>query len=119
MIPVLICAVVAQTLGFVLLVRAWKERDALFIQASEKRDRDLIEGSRRRDADFIAAWTERDQRERDERQLLLQRIQAPDEAITQHAIETDDGEPLLHVPMDDEVEFAKAREALYGLREAA
>lgn len=119
MIPVLICALVAQALGFVLLVRAWRDRDKLLLEAVQKRDQDFIEATRLRDGDFIAAWRERDQRERDERQLLLQRIQAPDEAITQLAIEMDKGDPLLHVPMDDEVEFAKAREALFGLREVA
>jgi hypothetical protein len=47
-----------------------------------------------------------------ERQMLLQRIQAPEQAVVDHS--TGQGELTLHIPFDDDEETFLAREQMNG-----
>lgn len=53
-------------------------------------------------AGFLWLLDRRDQRERDERQALLQRIQSPEAAVAQHAQQYTLPSPVDAMPMTDE-----------------
>jgi hypothetical protein len=66
-------------------------------------------------AGFLVILDRRDQRDRDERQMLLQRIQAPEQAVYEHATRAPDPSPFPQ--SDEQLAEQEARQALDRIAE--